>query len=271
MNKKKTGKVLFYDIETTPLQAWVWKLGKTVLRHDQLVSNRNRYDIICMAYCWDDGKPAQVIGWDFEEQNSSVIIETFDSLLSQAETVIGKNSNRFDNKHMNTLRMYFEKSGRPDWIRYTDDLEKQMRKYFYLPSYSLDYFSQQLGFGGKVKMELSDWIHICEQTPKEGIKRYNKMLKYCKKDIEDTRAIWDYCSKHFETRIRDTKHVKFDRKDSWPAEIVCKTCGSTNLTFNGTRTSGESVYDTFRCNDHHGYGGRYPVKFVKSTGLKRLR
>ena len=42
----KTPKILFYDIETSPLKAWVWGLGKQVLRHHQLVDGYKKYGII---------------------------------------------------------------------------------------------------------------------------------------------------------------------------------------------------------------------------------
>jgi hypothetical protein len=75
----------------------------------------------------------------------------------------------------------------------TDDVEKQIRKYFIFPSYSLDYVSKELGLGGKVKMEFQDWINIVERRSRAS---FRKMLFYNRKDVEDTRAIWDKIKLH---------------------------------------------------------------------------
>ena len=243
-------KILFYDIETTPLKAWIWRCGKQAVRHGQLVDGHDQYNIICITYCWNDDRPAKALHWDYDEQDSSEMVEKFDQIIRTADVTIGKNSDRFDVKHINTRRMLSGLPGLPEWSMYTDDLEKQMRKHFYLPSYSLDYFSELLGFGGKIKMEFSDWIHIVEQTRGEGKKRFKKMIEYGKKDVEDTRAIWNHCEKHFTPKYNHAAG----------GGDVCKHCGSSEIHKNGTRRSGSSIYQSFFCMEHGGYAGRAVIK-----------
>jgi DNA polymerase elongation subunit (family B) len=237
-------KILFYDIETTPLKAYVWRLGEQVVRHSQLMSDGMLSDIICIAYCWNDGKRAKVLDWGYEEQNSEPMLAEFDEIIKSADVVVGKNSDRFDNKHINTHRLLSDRPGMPDWTKYTDDLEKQLRKHFALPSYSLDYVSNLLGLGGKTKMEFSDWVDIVEQRNESS---FNKMLRYNKKDVEDTRAIWEYCEKHF------TPKMEYVNKGG---PHVCPTCGSDKLTKAGVKYSLRSAYQTYFCKGHNGYGGR---------------
>ncbi len=140
---RNKGHILFYDMETAPLQAWVWSPGKQYVGHKQLVKDHNRYGIICITYCWNDGKPAQCIDWDYDLQDTGNVVEQFDKVLRTADHVIGKNNKRFDDKMLNAARMFAGLPGMPDWVRYTDDLEQQMRRYFRLPSQSLDYISDQ--------------------------------------------------------------------------------------------------------------------------------
>lgn len=237
-------KILFYDIETTPLKAYVWRLGDQTVRHGQLTHDGMMTDIICIAYCWNDGKPAKVLHWGYHKQDSSKVIEKFDKLIQKADIVIGKNSTKFDNKHINTHRMLNGMPGMPDWTKYTDDLETQMRRTFALPSYSLDYFSRLLGIGGKVKMEFSDWIDIVEKRNKAS---FDKMLKYNKKDTEDTRYLWEYCEKHFMPKLNH---------NAGSSDMVCANCGSLNVVKHGTRRSGKNLYQRYFCNDHGGYAGR---------------
>lgn len=261
MNSWRHGlpKILFYDIETSPLQAWVWSLGKQVVRHGQLVDGYSRYGIICITYCFNDGKPAKAIVWDFEKQDSDRVVKEFDELIRKEEpdVIIGKNSDRFDNKHLNTIRMYYDLPPFPEFMDYTDDLEKQMRKYFYLPSNTLDYFSAQLGLGGKIKMEMQNWIDIVTRDPKKGPIALNKMVRYGKKDIVDTRQLWEYCVKHFKPKFNAATKQ---------ALRACVTCGSQCITRNGTRVAGKTLYQNYYCSTHGGYAGRSPISLKGVRG-----
>ena len=242
MNKNK--KVLFWDMETTYLQARIWRLGEQVVRHDQLVESRDRYDIICIAYAWNDGKPPKILHWDYSKQNSAKMVAEFDKIIRSADIVIGKNSDRFDNKQLNTLRMLHGQYGMPDWTKYTDDLEKQIRKHFYLPSNSLDYLSKLLGYGAKTKMEFDDWIDIVEKRKKGRIK-FKKMLGYCKRDVVVTRASWN--------RVEEYVTPKLQYKTG------CKNCGGNNLKKDGVRYQGVNIYQERHCNDCHRYAGRVKI------------
>lgn len=240
-------KILFYDIETTPLKAWIWGLGEQVILHNQLIDRKKTYDIICISYCWNDDKPAKIIDWGRNKDTSKVIKE-FDKLAKQADVIIGKNSDRFDSKMINTQRMLNNLDGMPDWLMNCDDLEKQMRKHFYLPSYRLDYFSNLLGLGGKHKMELDDWIKIVEYNDKNAL---NKMMKYCKKDVEDTRALWNRVSKYITPKFNMA---------TLNGELSCINCGSKDIYKNGTRPKGKILYQNYFCRTHGGYAGKMSIE-----------
>ena len=244
-------RILFFDIETTPLKAYVWGLGDQTIRHGQLVAGSKQWGIICVTYCFNDGKPAKVIDWGYEEQDTAKVVAEFDEVIKSADVIIGKNNKRFDNKMLNAARMLAGLPGMPDWVNKTEDLEVQMRRYFRLPSQSLDYISEQLGYGGKIKMEFQDWIDIVEKTP-NGKKAFDKMLKYGKKDVVDTRDLWDRLSEHFDTRINmNTFNNTHDG---------CKHCGGTNLAKNGTRYSGGSKYAMYYCKDCMKYAGKRAIR-----------
>ena len=98
-------RLLFYDIETKPLVAYIWRLGEQVVTHKQLAKWGDKYDIICISYAWDDGKPAKTLDWGYRAQDSSKVITEFDKLVRQADITIGKNSDRFDVKHINSQRL----------------------------------------------------------------------------------------------------------------------------------------------------------------------
>lgn len=251
----KKVKILFYDIETKPLSAYIWRLGKQVVNYRQLMKTNRRYGIICIAYAWNDGKPTKVIDWGYDEQDSGKVIEEFDKIIKQADITIGKNSDSFDTKHINTQRLLHGLPPLPDWINHTEDVEKQLRKHFIFPSYGLDYVAEELGLGGKDKMEMQDWIDIVEKTSE---KSFRKMSKYCKNDVEKTRTMWN--------RIRPYVKPKFNMATFY-GDFRCANCGSKNIRKDGVRTTSKTTYQQFYCRDHRGYAGRAPVRANGNVGL----
>ena len=246
-----TPRVLFYDIETAPIKAYVWGLGKQVVRHAQLDKDHSRHRIITIQYAWNDGKPAKALHWDLETQDQTKMLEEFEKLANQADILVGKNSDRFDIKHIFAQRMFHNMAGYPEWVSKSDDLEKQMRRYFKLPSQSLDYISSQLGLGGKNEMGFQDWIDIVEKAPKWK-EKLKKMIKYGCKDVEDTRTIWNYASKHFKL------------KSIWRREevvgLTCRHCHKGDcLRPNGSWRG----YKEFRCTRCNTYAGRLSAKADK--------
>lgn len=236
-------KILVYDIETTPVLAWIWRLGDQTVRHGQLHKEFNVTKIICITYRWLHHKKSKALVFDIDKQDDSKIIKEFDEIIKEADVVIGKNNKRFDDKHINFRRFMHGLEPMPDWTKKSDDLEKQMRKHFNMQSYSLDYFSDLMGQGGKIKMEFDDWIQIVYNKNKS---RLNKMVKYGKKDTDDTaeliKKVWKYVSPQFNYSTFKGKHS-------------CTLCGSENIKRNGTRVAGGVKKQAWYCNDHGGFAG----------------
>lgn len=251
----KKPNILFYDIETAPLKAYVWGCGEQVIRHGQLVKGASRFKIISLAYAFNNEK-VKTLHWDFNKQDDTHILTEFTKLTKQADIVIGKNNKKFDDKRIHTGLMFANLESSHDLMFKSEDLEKQMRKYFSLPSYSLDYISEELGLGGKIKMEFSDWINIVE---KKDIKAFNKMIKYGAKDVDDTRKIWNYCVKYF---------VPTYNLSAMAGKICCRVCGSKNIVRDGSVTRGATVYQKYLCKEHGGYAGCHKRDQLQPKVLK---
>lgn len=242
-------KRLFYDIETSLVASWHYSLGEQYMRHTQLMKNHDETKIICLSYAWEGDKKVETLTYDPKTKNDKKIIQTFDKLIAEADVVVGKNSNRFDNKHINTRRMIHDLPGMPEWRGKWEDLETHMRKEFYLLSYSLDHISKKLGLGGKDKMEFQDWVDIAEGSGKVLDKALAKMIKYNKKDVSDTMKVWQYCRKHFIARHKQL--------------LGCIHCGGNNLCKLGFSYSGQTTYQQWKCKDCNGYAGRSKVETTK--------
>lgn len=287
MSVLKEPKMLVFDIETSPLQAYLWQPGKQVVRHGQLLPGQNMWEIICITYAWVHGGPVGCIKWT-PERGTAGVVEDFDALASTADICIGKNNKSFDNKQINSARMFANLPARPEWIKYTADLEQQMRRYFRLPSQSLDYISHKLGLGGKRKMEFQDWIDISqwmvcqkilagedmrpdhldkmlkvlynktnEEVIKTGEKAFNKMCTYGKKDSADTRTLWKYLSKHFEPIYN--KAVFNSIEDG------CVSCGNNDLCKDGFGITKVGKYQVYKCKSC-GYKGNRKLVSLHRMG-----
>jgi hypothetical protein len=254
MKNKTKPSVLFYDCETTPLLAYIWRLGDQFIGHHQLAKWGYRYNLICVSYAFNDGKPAKTFDWGYDAQDSGRVIREFDKIIKQADITIGKNSDQFDVRHINAQRLLHKLPPLPDWMNYTDDLEKQIRRHFIFPSFSLDYISKELGLGGKVKMDFTDWIDIAERKNRAS---FDKMIRYNKKDVLDTRALWNKMQPYITPKFNMATYCQ---------DFCCTKCGSKNLKKDGLRYRGMSRYQQFWCRDCKSYAGRATIGKSGSLG-----
>lgn len=239
----------------------------------------SRYHIMTIQYKWAHEKDVKILTWGKSLADEKRMIEAFDKVQAEADIIIGKNNNRFDMPMLATQRFWFDLPGNLSTLTRTDDLESQLRKHFYLPSFSLDYVSKQLKLGGKDKMEMDDWVNICnyrvlqlsgydtsvvpDKTNKvlatllgesseaiivKGQKAMNRMIKYGGKDVFDSERIWDYASKHFAPKFNYSHYLQ---------KNCCRNCGSEKIIEEKKRTysnSREQVY--YFCQDGQHYAGR---------------
>lgn len=209
-------KILVLDIETLPLDARIWRLGDQVVRHNQLKYTAKFVDIICVSYMWlgDNKVYTLSVDPDNQEQSKIELLEKIDKLAREALAIIGKNNVRFDDKHLNTLRLKYKTDPAPWWTSACNDLEQQIRKYFSFASNSLDYVAEILGHGGKDPMEFNDWVKIAEYLE---LKRFENPLDDLYKPV-----IYHYCllqfGKDYATVIKDgqdalKKMQTYNRRD----------------------------------------------------------
>lgn len=166
-------RILLIDIETRPNLGYVWSLWQQNVGIGQL---KEVSEVICYGAKWvgekkvhfqsahHDGKEAMLQGvWD---------------LLNEADFVVGWNSKSFDMKH---LKREFLLAGMPPTSPWKDlDLMLAVRSQFRFTSNKLDYVSQQMGVGAKVKHEgFQLWLD-CMAGDEAA---WRKMKKYQIQDV----------------------------------------------------------------------------------------
>lgn len=233
MNKAKEPKVLIYDIETKPIKVWTFRVGNNLhISHENIVDGE-RFDIICICYKWIGESKVHALTWD-KNQNSAAMIEAFSKEIEKADLVLGHNSDRFDMLNINTQR-WLHKQQPISWPS-KEDMLKQFRSVFYLPSNRLDYLSKLTGGPGKNRMSFGDWVDIVQNKSDKALR---KMVKYCKRDVSETARIFELARPHLKLRVNPYLTEK--------GEIVCPVCGGKDFKKKGLAYNAASLKQRIVC------------------------
>lgn len=219
--KMKKPRILVYDIETSPVRAWTFRVGYDIdIEYDQVVDG-DRFNIICIGWKWLDDKKVHCLDWGCRKQDSEQMISKFTKIIEKADLAIAHNGDKFDLRQINTQRLIAKKP--PISWPTTEDTLKQFKKHFYFPSYKLDYIAKLLLGEGKGKMVFKDWKDIVQYKDPDALE---KMIKYCKRDVSITARCFKRAMAFFKPKIH-AGIVKDNDKET------CPRCGGK-----GSRSKG---------------------------------
>lgn len=229
-------KILFFDVETCPVLAWIWRTGYNLTVTHEHIKAGQKFDIICVCWKWGHEKEVHALDWGIKKQDSTKMLEKFTKVVEEADIIVAHNGDKFDVRHINTQRLLH---GQPPiaWPTSEDTL-KQFRKYFWLPSFKLDYISKMLGAGGKDRMCFQDWIDIVEGHKQDAL---DKMIKYCKKDVRLLETAFNKASKFFKPKANVGLILGTGR-------YACPRCGNAHTHKYGIRTLVANQYQRRQCN-----------------------
>lgn len=273
-------KILIWDIETALAAFWTFSCGDQVLRHGDLMEGYfSRTHIMTISYMWLGEKKAHSLNWGESEADEAEMIRKFDEIVKQADLVIGKNSHRFDNKHLNAQRLFFDLPAIGNWVERSEDLEQLLRRNFNVQSQSLDYWSKQLGIGGKISMSKSShWTPLAQgrllalvarkmdvvpvgaldamakvlfnTTYLNAKKDYTRALKdmetYNKKDVVDTAKLLQKVLPHVKMKFNYGAFVSAQQDDG---VLRCRQCASENVTKHGFRFIASARHQRYICHE----------------------
>jgi len=153
--KPKKIKRLFYDIETSYNIGWFWRAGyNQTITHDQIIHERA---IITIAWKWEGED--QVYCKEWNNGCDKELIETFISLMNEADEIVGHNVERYDTAFIMTRALKHGILTLPKYKQF--DTLKKAKYHFNFNSNKLDYIASFLGLGGKYKHSgLSMWNDI---------------------------------------------------------------------------------------------------------------
>ena len=174
-------------------------------------------------------------------QDDKEIVEKLHEVMSQADILLGQNSDKFDVKMAN---YFFVKNGL-DPIPPTKQLDtkKIASRYFRFPNNTLDTLGEELGVGGKTDITQGDIWYDC--YVKGDKKAWKLMNEYCKNDVRVTTDIY------MKMRGFMRNHPSMSRiSGDWDS---CPRCGSFSYRIKAYRTSNTSKYRQYQCNDCRGF------------------
>ncbi len=236
MTKKSSPKILVFDIETAPIEAYVWGLWDNNVALNQI---KRDWFVFCWAAKWY-GSPATEVIYHSQEKSKNItndkkILEKLWKLLDEADIVMTKNGIRFDVKKINA-RFILHGMKPPSEYRHID-LERIARK-FGFTSTRLEYLSEKLNKKyKKLKHKKFPGFELWEQCNKRNPRAWSEMKKY---NIHDVLATEELYTTFLPWDTTLTFNV-YTGKDT-----VCN-CGNTKLKKNGYTLLSTGKYPRYQC------------------------
>lgn len=174
---------LFADIETLPNQVFSFQVGfNQTINHEAIIKERA---IICIGYKWEGQKRAKVLRFD-RNQCDKAMLREFIAIANEADEIVGHYGNHFDWPWIRTRAIFHKLPPFPIWK--TVDTKQLASKYFYFNSNKLDYVSDFLGHGKKLRTEFGLWKKIALNNDHAAI---SYMAKYCAIDVDRLEKVYN--------------------------------------------------------------------------------
>ena len=233
MNTKDLPRILLFDIETAPMEVFVWGLYKQFIPHDNVIKD---WFVLSWSAKWlyDDNILSDVVTPEESlARNDKRILESIWKLLDEAEIIIGHNVDRFDDRKLKA-RFIINDIKPPSPYRSLDTL-KVARREFAFVSYKQDFLTKYFDLQNKLKTDFQLWKD-CVAGKQEALDR---MLEYNKHDVIGLEEVYlklrPYIKNH------PNLGVMMD-------ETVCTNCGSDHLEeTGGYYYTGANRFPVYRC------------------------
>lgn len=224
-------KLLFLDLETTPMTAHTWGLWQQNIGLNQILEST---EVMCFGARWYGQK--KVIFKSVHHDGKKAMLEELHALMDEADIVCGWNSASFDHKHIR--REFLEAGMLPPSPAKDLDLMRVVKSQFKFPSNKLDYVAQKLGVGAKVQhsgFEL--WVQ-CMAGDK---KAWKEMREYQEQDVNLLIDLYEKLRPWIKNHPSVPLHSN--------AQDGCVACGSLKLQRRGYEKTNTATYQRLQCQD----------------------
>lgn len=234
-------KILFLDIETSPIKANVWGLFKQDIGLNQIVKD---WEIISYSAKF---KGEKKVYYRDQRKNKEVkldleILKELWILLDRADAVVTQNGISFDEKKIRAK--FIEANMQPPSSFKSLDTLRISRKVCAFTSHKLEYMAKKLDLKHKKSAHgkfpgMTLWNECCEKNNPEGwreMERYNKLDILALEDLYTRLIPWNTSSAFNPNVYHDNlKHVCL--------------CGSSNFKRNGYAYTSVGKFERYKCKD----------------------
>ena len=233
--KGELPKILIFDIETAPLEVYVWGLWDQNIAINQI---KHDWFILSWSAKWlfkSNIHHARLTSKEALNKDDKRITKHLWRLIDEADIVIAHNLDRFDRPKMNT-RFLKHDLAFPSPYQSIDTL-KIARKEFKVSSNKLNYLCQFLGLNLKANtggFEL--WIK-CMQGNEDALK---KMDKYCQQDVSILEELYLRLRPYIHSHPNVGLYMESNK-------TLCPNCGSDKLKWGHKYTTPVNQFYTARC------------------------
>lgn len=223
-------RILFLDIETTPINAHTWGLWEQNISLSQIVSST---EMMCFGARWDGTK--KVIFRSSHHHGKEEMLREAHALLDEADVLVGWNSAAFDSKH---LKREFLEAGMLPPSPYKElDLMKAVKSQFKFPSNKLEYVATKLGVGSKIKHSGFDlWLGCMAGDEKS----WSIMKKYQIQDVDLLVLLYE----KLKPWIPNHPSAPLHASDESPK---CVVCSSDQIQRRGYSYTATACYQRYQC------------------------
>lgn len=228
-------KILVFDIETSPIQAFVWSLWKQNVSTQAIIDD---WFMLTWSAKWlfeDEIMSDRLTGKEALEKNDKRIVQSLRDLLDEADIVIAHNGQKFDIKKLNT-RILMNDIKQYSPFQMIDTL-LHARKQLAFSSNKLDYLGEQLGVGRKVAHQGFEMWERCYNGEDQAL---IEMEEYNRGDVTLLEDVYLKLRSYIKPHPNLGLFINDDTE-------VCPACGSDDLEFGGTYATSVNTYQAYRC------------------------
>jgi len=242
-----SAKILTIDVETSPVEAYVWGLWDQNIPIDFIKTD---WTIFSWAAKWL-GKRAVLYkdtggrGVD-KVRDDKPILKGLRDLLDEADIVVAQNGKKFDVRKINA-RLIQHGISPPSPYRVVDTM-LVARKYFAFTSQKLAWTAQLLTDTTKDKHKKFPGFELWQECLKNNAAAWAEMKKYNIKDVRATEKVYLKLRPWIENHPNLGVYQDSDKP-------VCPKCGSTHVVGHKKRFSvkQQGTYVQYQCSDCGGY------------------
>ena len=240
-----TPRTLVLDIETSPIEAYVWQLFDQNVALNQI---KTEWSILSYAAKWVG--ESKVIYEDTSGRgpkrvrDDKKLMRGLHDLLDEADIVVGQNHKKFDLKKIHARMV--EHGFKPYSPIRIVDTTIEARRYFGFTSKKLEWMSKHLTTMPKDEHKEFPGFELWTECLADNPRAWRQMKKYNVRDVEATEAVYLRLLPWMKTHPNAGAFIE-------DKELRCPKCGGKHLQSRGHETTQQGRYPRYQCQECGGW------------------